>query len=205
MADKKFLNDVYDLKTVAQTQSLYDDWSKSYDDEVTTNGYATPARIARALAELLPDKFVPVLDFGCGTGMSGAALKSSGFSTIDGCDLSEKMLAQAAQKQAYRNLWQADPDKPLPFAPGTYAAITAVGVVSIGAAPPETMDMLIKALTPGGLFAFSFNDHTLDDPRFEARINHHLKNASCTQLLRQEGEHLPGIGLRSTIFVLQRL
>ncbi len=205
MADKtKFLNDVYDLKTVAQTQALYDNWSSSYDDEVGENGYITPTGIAVALAKLLPDRNAPILDFGCGTGISGAALSAAGFSTIDGCDMSAGMLAVAQNKHKYRQLWRADPDLPLPVKPGDYAAITAVGVISIGAAPPETMDMLIGALAPGALLAFSFNDHTLEDPRFEAQVQKYLDQRVCTQILREKGEHLPGIGLRSVIYVLKR-
>ncbi len=205
MAEKKFLNDVYELKTVADTKALYDDWSKTYDNEVGGKGYVTPARIASALSAFLPDKNAPILDFGCGTGMSGAALKEAGFTTIDGCDLSQDMLTHAADKNAYRKLWQSDPATDFPVKTGDYTAITAVGVISIGAAPPETLDILIELLVPGGLLTFSFNDHTLEDPRFEARVKQYIDAGTCEQILGEDGEHLPGIGLRSTIFVLKRL
>ena len=205
MAEKNYLKDVYGLKSVADTEEHYDGWSSSYDADMDQNQYATPGRIAAALAGLMSDKSAPILDFGCGTGISGAAMHAVGFRAIDGCDLSDGMLKQAREKQAYRTLWQAEPMQPLPVNPGDYAAIAAVGVVSIGAAPPETMDMLIDALAPGGLFTFSFNGHTIVDPRFEARVQHHLDTGTCAQVLRQEGEHLPGINLRSTIFVLKRL
>ncbi len=74
MAGKDFLNKVYRLKSVTETRRLYDDWSVSYDDEISKNGYATPGRIAKALAQLLTDRSRPILDFGCGTGMAGAKL-----------------------------------------------------------------------------------------------------------------------------------
>lgn len=205
MSDKKFLDKVYGLKTVEDTKRLYDDWSSSYDSEVGSEGYATPTRIAAALVDFLSDQNASILDFGCGTGMSGAAMSAAGFNTIDGCDLSADMLAQADKKKAYRKLWQADPDAPFPVAKGEYKAIAAVGVVSIGAAPPETLDILVDALDMGGLLVFSFNDHTFEDPRFEARVIGYLSDGKCKQLFRQDGEHLPGIGLRSTVFVLERL
>lgn len=205
MSDKKFLDDVYNLKTAEDTRQLYDDWSTSYDAEVAAEGYATPRRIALALQQFTADQNAPVLDFGCGTGMSGAALKSTGFSTIDGCDLSQEMLLCAAEKQVYRRLWQVDAGTDQTAGSHEYAAIVACGVISKGAAPPETMNGLIARLAPGGLLVFSFNDHTFEDPRFEAVVNGYLKNKTCQQLFRQNGEHLPGIGLQSTVFVLERL
>lgn len=205
MTRKKFLDQVYGLETVDDTRTLYDDWSATYDAEVGGKGYATPARIAAALTRFLPDRAAAILDFGCGTGMSGAAIRAAGFSTIDGCDLSAEMLAQAEKKAAYRRLWQSDPETTFPVKPGDYAAITAVGVVSVGAAPPETLDLLAASLAPGGLLAFSFNDHTFEDPRFEARVTDYLDRGTYRQLMRQDGVHLPGIALRSTVFVLQRL
>lgn len=205
MADKDYLKNVYGLKSVADTQNLYDDWSQSYDADMVENQYATPGRIAATLADLVADKSTPILDFGCGTGISGAALKGAGFQVIDGCDLSQDMLDQAAAGQTYRKTWQTDPNRPFGVEPGTYGAIAAAGVISIGAAPPETLDLLVRALAPGGFLVFSFNDHTLEDPRFETRVDECIATGDCALLSRQDGEHLPGIGLRSTVFVLRRL
>jgi len=205
MTDKNFLDDVYGLETVEDTRALYDNWSASYDEEVGGKGYATPTRIALALRQFLPDHLAPILDFGCGTGMSGTAIKMSGYLNIDGCDLSAEMLHHAGEKCAYRKLWISDPETDFRVDPGDYAAIVACGVISKGAAPPETMEILVDALAPGGLLVFSFNDHTFEDPRFEAMVDHYLNTKTCRQLFRQDGEHLPGIGLRSTVFVLERL
>jgi predicted TPR repeat methyltransferase len=200
---REFLKDVYGLQTVAETRALYDDWAASYDTEITANGYATPARIAAALAARLPDRAAPVLDFGCGTGISGRALAAAGLATLDGCDLSEAMLDRARATGLYRRLWQTDGS--LALRPGAYGAIAAVGVISTGAAPPEAMDGIVAGLAPGGLFGFSFNDHTFDDPRFEAKVASLIASGQCRQLLREAGPHLPGIGLGATIFVLERL
>jgi predicted TPR repeat methyltransferase len=198
MPRRDFLKDVYELTSVEAIRAFYDDWSVSYDDEIAANGYATPARIAAALAEHMTDRELPILDFGCGTGLSGLALRAAGFTAIDGCDLSPAMLAKARDRGIYRNLWLADGTLP-----GRYAAIAAAGVVSRGAAPPDALDLLAGALTPGGLLAFSFNDHTVGDPGYEAAVAGLLRD-SCRQILRQDGAHLPGIGLGATVIVLSR-
>lgn len=199
---KTFLDSVYDLDSAEATRDLYDDWSGSYDDEIAQNGYATPARIAEALGRHMQDHSVPILDFACGTGLSGQALLHAGFSVIDGCDLSPEMLAKAEEKQIYRKTWQVAPDAEI--AKG-YAAITAAGAIAVGAAPVETIDKVAKALTPGGFFALSFNDHTLEEPEFEARLRT-LCEAKVMRLLFQEyGTHLPGIGLKSNVYLLEKL
>jgi SAM-dependent methyltransferase len=147
MADN-FLDKAYGVKSVDEVRTLYDDWSDSYDDEMEANGYATPRRCSEALAGCSSDLAAPILDFGCGTGRSGLALKAAGFSTIDGADLSDDMLKGARDRGLYRTLWQVDPDADLPVTPGDYAAITAIGVIGAGAAPLEVFDTLLTPSPP---------------------------------------------------------
>ena len=75
---KTFFQSAYGLDTQTQIDQLYDDWADSYDAEVGSYGYASPMRTAQALAQFLPSTG-RILDFGCGTGLSGAALKQAGF------------------------------------------------------------------------------------------------------------------------------
>ena len=111
-------------------------------------GYATPGRIAEALAAALPDKASSILDFGCGTGVSGRALLERGFTVVDGTDVSAEMIAQAEGQGIYRKLWQSEPGV-LDVKPGDYVAIAAMGVISSGAAPPDTLAMVLSALGKG--------------------------------------------------------
>lgn len=204
MSDKRFLDKVYDLANTEETRAFYGDWSASYDAEIMENGYAAPERVVRALAAQVKDRDAPILDYGCGTGISGAALTAAGFTAIDGADLSADMLKGAMDKGVYRNLWQVQPDGDLPFAPGKYHAITAVGVIGVGGAPPETFDLLIGALIPGGLFALSFNDHALANPAFIARLHDHIYRHEAKLMFEEYGKHLPGIDLKSTVYILKK-
>jgi len=201
MTQKQFLTEVYDLQTPAQTRDMYDQWSASYDAEIAENGYATPARIAEALARHVPDKTTPVLDFGCGTGLSGLTLKAAGFTMLDGADLSADMLKGAAEKGIYRNLQLVEPGAAIPSG---YSLITATGVIGVGAAPPEVFDLIVDALTPGGLFAFSFNDHALADPVFDGRLRASIEAGKTRLLFQEYGTHLPGIDLKSNVYVLEK-
>ena len=200
----RFLDKAYAARDGAATRVLYDQWAASYEAEVGENGYATPARCAAALAKFLGDMSAPILDFGCGTGLSGLALKLAGFTTIDGVDLSEDMLAQAKNKDIYRNLSLIEQGQQLTHEPGDYAVIAAIGVIGAGAAPASVFDQLMYALGKKGKFVFSFNDHALDDPQNEGRVHEWTDCGAARVLFREHGPHLPGINLKSNVYVLEK-
>lgn len=203
MADG-FLSKVYTARTPEETRALYDDWSSTYEAEIGANGYATPTRCAAALLRYSDDPTAPVLDFGCGTGLSGAALSNAGFSTIDGVDLSADMLERAHAKQIYRSLWQIAAGESPVYKIGDYAAITAVGVIGAGAAPASTFDLLMKGLALGGKLVLSFNDHALKDTAYEGRISEWTDCGAARVLFRETGPHLPGINVNSTVYVIEK-
>ncbi|KPP87871.1 MAG: Methyltransferase domain [Rhodobacteraceae bacterium HLUCCO07] len=201
---KEFLDKVYELTEGGDSRALYAEWAETYEAEMTANGYATPARIADALARFANDKSAPLLDYGCGTGLSGLALQNAGFTVIDGIDVTAEMLAIARQKSAYRNLALADPAQPAPVTPGAYSMITAIGVIGIGAAPLSLFDELMRALPRHGLFAFSFNDHSLEQPEYEAKIMEWTDGGASRLLCREHGDHIPGQDLKSNIYILEK-
>jgi len=201
---KQFLDKAYDLDGAEATRQFYDDWSESYDAEVRENGYATPARCAAALKKFTGGLATPLLDIGCGTGVSGEAFRDAGFTTIDGADFSAEMLAAAKKKDLYRDLIQTDLANPFPFEPGKYANIAAVGVLNPGHAPAETLDAVIPLLPRGGCFVFSLNDHAMEDGSYEGRILEHVDTGSTLLMFREYGDHLPKIGLKSNVYVLKR-
>jgi SAM-dependent methyltransferase len=143
----------------------------------------------------------PVLDFGCGTGVSGAALRDAGFSEIDGVDLTPEMLALARPKGLYRSLALIGPDAAPP--PG-YATIAAIGVIGPGAAPLAVLDRLVAALPRGGRLGFSFNDHALEDPAYGAAVPAHVAAGTVRLAFEERGDHLPGIGVKSKVYVLEK-
>jgi predicted TPR repeat methyltransferase len=202
---KKYLDQAYDLQTQDATNALYDQWAASYDAEVRDNGYATPGRCAKALFEHLPEPQAPVLDYGCGTGLSGLALKLGGFNLIDGLDPSPEMLDGARAKNIYRNLSLLDLSNKTPIGQGSYKAIAAIGVIGIGAAPVETLDLLLQALNTGGLLTFSYNDHALADPKFEARLDAWITRGAARILFKEYGPHLPQQGIKSNVYIVERM
>lgn len=202
---QKMLDKAYGLDGAEATQSFYDQWAGSYDQEVSENGYITPNRCAEALLEFVEDKDAPLLDIGCGTGISGGALHQSGFTTIDGCDFSAEMLKAARDKGIYRELMTTNLEDPFPFAPESYTNMAAIGVLNPGHAPATTLDDILALLPRGGHFVFSLNDHALEDHSYEARLNEHVDSGTAALMFREYGPHLPKIDLNSNVYVLKKL
>ncbi|MEX0369656.1 MAG: class I SAM-dependent methyltransferase [Tateyamaria sp.] len=197
-----FLDKAYQARDAASTRALYDDWAASYEAEVAENGYATPGRCAEALKAETDDLTAPILDFGCGTGLSGLALKLAGFANIDGVDLSQEMLEGAREKAVYRHLDLIEAGDALPRS--GYSAMAAIGVIGAGAAPISVLHTLMRALPAGGKLVFSFNDHALEDPANEAGVAEWTDCGAAHLRFKEHGPHLPGIDLKSNVYVLEK-
>jgi len=187
-------------RPVEETIAVYRDWADSYDADLADRGYHTPTRLVAALAAHVATE-TTVLDFGCGTGISGAALLERGFTHLHGTDVTPEMVEIARAKEIYEKLWVSEPGAPLPRA---YDAIVAVGVVSLGAAPPNTLSVLIDGLSPGGVLALSFNDPTLADGSYDAVLDSHVAKGEVAVTAREHGPHLDDVGMGSDVIVLRR-
>ncbi|MGI9479016.1 MAG: class I SAM-dependent DNA methyltransferase [Hyphomicrobiaceae bacterium] len=206
MSDARaFLDTAYDLDSGEKTHAYYSQWAKTYDQELIGNGYASPARTAQAMAGAVEDVGAALLDVGCGTGLSGEALKDVGFTVLDGSDFSPEMLALAATKNVYRDLKQSDLAQPIPAQPGEYANVTAVGVFSPGHAPAATIQHVVSLLPAKGCFGFTLNDHALEDPSYQDVIDALCEASVVETAVRERGPHLPKIGLEAIVYVLRKL
>lgn len=205
MTDKQFLRSAYELDSADQTRSLYSEWAPGYDEEISANGYASPQRTAQALLASGAATDQPLLDIGCGSGVSGECLLQAGFSNLHGCDFSEPMLALAKKKQLYSRLHHSDLNDPIQFVTQPYHTVAAIGVMAPGHAGPDLIATALDLMVDGGLFGFSMNDHTLDNPGFMAMINKLIKDRKIRLRWSEYGDHLPGIELNAMIVVIERL
>lgn len=148
MSDDSELADLApDSESVA---SYYDAWAGVYDLDVVQWGYQAPGFAAAALADSVAvDQ--PIIDVGCGTGLTGLALSHAGFQIIDGVDISEPSLIEAASRTIYRDLGIADIQAPpLPLASDGYAGAVCIGVATYVADVGVLFDELIRVVEPGG-------------------------------------------------------
>ena len=78
-----------------------------------------------------------------------------GYKDLIAIDLSQGMLEIAKQKGIYQELHRMIMGEYLDFIDNKFAGTVAVGVLSIGHAPPESFDELIRCVKPGGYIIFS--------------------------------------------------
>lgn len=201
------LDRIYQASGDAEMRDAYDKWAEEYDRDVLDSGYITPARIAEALSQFVGNRNQPVMDYGCGTGLSGVALKKAGFNIIDGVDLSEKMLEAARKTGAYRDLDLVEPEAPPASQLADYRAITATGVISRGAAPASLYDDMIEIMQPGARLALSINDLSMDDPDYAGLVAQSVEAGKVELLMEEHGPHLVKYGKNSgsTVYVVERL
>ena len=110
-----------------------------------------------------------MLDAGAGTGMVGEELDRLGFQRITALDMSPGMLAKAAEKAVYEELVVGELGKPLPFETGGFAGVTCIGVLTIGHAPPEALDELVRVTKAGGTVVFSMRTDYYSEGGFDTR------------------------------------
>jgi predicted TPR repeat methyltransferase len=204
-AKERFLSNAYSVKTDEETRALYDRWAEVYDEELTENSYRQPARCAEALRILCDPQDCEVLDVGCGSGLSGLALRATGFDFVDGCDFSPGMLAKAEQSGHYRRLFATNLNQPpMDAEDASYDAATCVGVFSFGHVSPDALDDILRVVKPGGALVIGLNDHFYQEGSLTRKLAV-LENAGKLSVKSSEhGEHIPGTGLSGWVISAQK-
>ena len=140
--------------TEAYIRTLFDQYAARFDaDLVGTLKYQAPDLVAALLARSgIAACSADLLDLGCGTGLSGAALKPFA-RTMDGVDLSPGMIAKAEAGGMYDALAVGEAEAFLASAAKSWDVITAVDMLNyLGELTPIFRGIAAR-LTPGGLFA----------------------------------------------------
>jgi SAM-dependent methyltransferase len=110
-----------------------------------------------------------ILDAGAGTGIMGEIFAILGHPDQVAIDLSEGMLAIARRKNVYREVRRMVLGERLDFADDAFAAVTAVGVLTVGHAPPESFDELVRVTRPGGHLVFSVTEPAYHEGGFKQK------------------------------------
>lgn len=165
-SEKSALDEVYAASSAEELAAAYAKWSSDYDRETIELGYCLPFVITAWVARYVPVGDGPLLDAGCGTGLSGPYLRALGYDAIEGLDFSEEMLRLAAQRNAYRALKRATLGDTLPWPDEHFVAFLSTGVFTEGHAPASGLDELARITRPGGHAIFTVRDSVLEEGGF---------------------------------------
>ena len=198
------LDALYTEGAVTDTAGLYDKWAEEYEADLKAVGYASADRCATALADADPALSSPVHDLGCGTGLSGEALRRAGFGEIDGYDFSDGMLAFAREKYRYRELAHVDLSQPDVIPDRGYRHAVLAGVLHHTHAPPETLSRTLACLPKDGCVVFSLNDETLRSPKYTDYISSLAQSGQVEVVSQEYGPHLPTRDVGARVYVLRK-
>lgn len=165
------LDSVYKAETPEALAKAYADWAATYDSETASLGYLLPFLITAWVARHAPPGEGPLLDAGCGTGLSGPSLKALGYGEIAGLDLSDDMLKIAGSRNAYSELKKATLGGPLPWPDRHFRAFFSTGVFTIGHAPASGLRELVRITKSGGHAIFTVRDQVFESGGFQAVFN----------------------------------
>ncbi|MCC7427878.1 MAG: methyltransferase domain-containing protein [Alphaproteobacteria bacterium] len=138
-------------------KELFDVTAARFDAELESLGYQTPDLMAAMLAETLgaPAGRLSVLDLGCGTGLSGLALRAFAANLV-GLDLSPRMLAAAKARGCYDMLLEGDLLDLLPTMPAeSFDLVAAADVLNYLGDLYPALAAIARRLKPGGSLIFS--------------------------------------------------
>ncbi|MFQ5971047.1 MAG: class I SAM-dependent DNA methyltransferase [Alphaproteobacteria bacterium] len=165
-----WLRRVYSARSREELAAHYDAWASEYDRDLTSWGYLYPALAAAMTARYLRPGDGTLLDAACGTGIVGQILTLLGYTDIVGIDISDAMLAEARRKRVYREVRNMALGEPLDFPDDRFACVLAIGVFTVGHAPPDSLDEILRATRPGGHVVFSLSDPAYREGGFREKI-----------------------------------
>lgn len=190
-----FLKGAYELNDVQDAMAFYAEWAEDYDDRMErVLGYVAPRLMADRFAEIAPATQDPILDVGCGTGLTCQYLRAHGFSTVDGVDLNPQMLAKSRDRGVYRNLIEADITTPIDLPSASYQGVISSGTFTLGHVGATPIPELVRLLKPGGILGCTVHREIWEPQGFEDAFAQQESAGALAPLSRTPGEFFTGYG-----------
>lgn len=185
------LHHIFSRRSTDELCQSYGAWADEYDKDLVEGlGYRAPELVADAANRFVKKTDAPLLDIGCGTGLTGRAMLEGGEWTLHGLDVSREMLAQAMEKGIYDELILGDLNEPLELADDTYAGAISSGTFTHGHVKADALCEISRVLRPGAPFAFTVHSEFWDQSGFPETLDHLEKEQQLKMIEREERPHL---------------
>ena len=183
----------------------YDGWADSYDrDLLNQYGYCAHTIATDALKDELADKNAAIIDVGCDTGLVGVELTRHGYTTVDGVDVSPKMLAKAEETGVYRRLITQDAQKANSVPNSAYDAVVCVGSFGIGHLGPSALPGLVAMSKPGGLIVIFMNAEPFHLEDYDSHLNALSECRAWTGLRVEDHNYMDAIDRPGKLILAHR-
>nr|VFK13458.1 MAG: Methyltransferase domain-containing protein [Candidatus Kentron sp. LPFa]VFK28632.1 MAG: Methyltransferase domain-containing protein [Candidatus Kentron sp. LPFa] len=154
MKPKQRIQWIYQSTDSRELAMRYDEWSKSYEDDLCHLNYTSPEIGVQQFARWVPTT-ARILDAGAGTGLVGENLSRIGYWRLVGIDNAPCMLDLARAKGVYTELSVQDLLGTLRFPSDTFDAVISIGVFNFCHVDARAFGELIRVTRPEGIILFS--------------------------------------------------
>jgi predicted TPR repeat methyltransferase len=140
-------------------EMTFDSFAASFDSKLAKLSYRAPALVTEMLKRsgIAPSKSLDVLDAGCGTGLSGPLIAPYAHRLV-GVDLSERMLAQARDRNLYDELIKGELTAYLAACDETFDVIVSADTLVYFGSLETVVAASETALRPGGRLIFTVEE-----------------------------------------------
>jgi predicted TPR repeat methyltransferase len=147
---------------VDYVRSVFDGYADRFDSHLISLGYRVPGLIRSVLLQhptiQSGKRLGPALDLGCGTGLVAVVLSDLPIGPLVGVDVSPRMLAQAAAKQCYAELREADVMEMLAQDGASWQLILAADVLCYFGDLRDVLARVHERLDVGAWLVFSVEE-----------------------------------------------
>jgi predicted TPR repeat methyltransferase len=166
----RWLDTVFRAKDRATLKNAYDQWAATYDSDLLLTGYLHLPVIIGLVCRHVKRRDAAILDAGVGTGMAGSLLNLLGYNNLTGLDMSDGMLAKAAERKCYSDLRKGVLGEPLDFVDRSFDAVISTGTFTQGHAPAGGLSELTRVLEKDGLLMFTVGSIVWEEQGFATKI-----------------------------------
>ncbi len=187
MTEQNRVQWVYSSRNNQELAERYSQWAKDYEKDLDQDfQWQGPQRAVEVFTRYV-SKEATVLDAGAGTGLVGELLYNQGYGDIVAMDLSTGMLEEAGKKKVYTELRQMVMGETLDFASDSFDAVITVGVLTVGHAPPSSLQELVRVTKPGGYIVYTLRPDLYETGGFKEEQNA-LESAGKWKLVERSNE-----------------
>jgi predicted TPR repeat methyltransferase len=158
----------------AFVETTFDSFAASFEAKLAKLSYRAPALVGAMLSRsgVEPRQHLDVLDAGCGTGLCGAVVAPFARRLV-GVDLSERMLAQARDKNLYQTLVKAELTEFLRDKSDSFDLIVSADTLVYFGGLQEVIPAFARALRPDGMLVFTVEHAVGGDAGIDYRLELH--------------------------------